>query len=445
MNIPKTHYARSDDVQIAYQVIGDGPTDLLLVPGFVSNVESMWRHPESVKFLMRLASFCRLIVFDKRGTGMSDRGSELFTLEQRMHDVHAVLDAVGSKSATLFGISEGGPMSLLFSATYPERTKSLILYGAYSKRSWSPDYPFGWKDEQWEHVLNNFENNWGTPAGVSLDLWAPSIARDPVAAESITAYFRSAASPGAAVAIMKMNRDIDVRAVLPSVHVPTLILHRTDERVTPVESARYLAEHIPNANLVEMPGQDHTYFLGNSTRVVNEIEMFVTGHQTTLEPERVLTTVLFVDIVGSTERAVSIGDRDWRALLDSFYAVVREQLARHRGSEIDNAGDGIFTSFGGPAGAIRCAQDISSGVQALDLSVRCGVHTGECEVIGQKLTGIAVHTGARISALANPGEVLVSRTVRDLVAGSGIQFEDRGEQTLKGIPGQLQLFQALPS
>ncbi len=437
---PETRYVKSDDVHIAYQVLGEGPIDVLFVPGFVSNVEATWQSPNSSTFFQRLASFCRLILFDKRGTGMSDRGSQIFTLEQRMHDVRAVLDAVGSERATLFGISEGGPMSLLYSATYPERTSALILYGSYAKRAWAPDYPFGWKNDQWERVLENYEHNWGTPEGVDLNLWAPSIARDVDAGNRMASYFRASASPGAAVAVIKMNREIDVRQVLPSIRVPTLLLHRTADRAFEVEHARYMAQHIPGAKLVELPGEDHVAWIGVQGTMLDEIEEFVTGTRQAHAAERVLATVLFVDIAGSTERVAAIGDRAWRGLLEAFQAKVREVLLQYRGQEIDTAGDGFLAAFDGPARGIRCAGAIRDAVRTIGVDVRCGLHTGECERSGEKLAGIAVHTGARVAGLAATGQVLVSQTVRDLVAGSGLTFEARGTHTLKGVPGEWQLF-----
>jgi class 3 adenylate cyclase/pimeloyl-ACP methyl ester carboxylesterase len=441
-DIPDTRYVKSDDVHIAYQVLGKGPPDLLFVPGFVSHIEAIWQSAEASALLRRLASFSRLIIFDKRGVGMSDRGSQIFTLEQRMHDVQAILDAVASKQAALFGVSEGGPMSLLFAATYPERTSALILYGCYARRAWAPDYPFGWRDERWQQVLGGMERHWGTPQGINIDMWAPSLARDAQGAERMASYFRAAASPGAAVAIMRMNRDIDVRHVLPTISVPTLILHRTAERVIGVENARYMAQYIPGAKLVELPGEDHTWWRDGEA-LVDEIEEFVTGTRQAHESERVLATVLFVDIVGSTERAAALGDHSWRDLLAAFHTRVREVLRQYRGREIDTAGDGLFAAFDGPARAVRCAGAIRDAVRAHGFEVRCGVHTGECEVAGKGLAGIAVHIGARVAGLAAPGEVLVSQTVRDLVAGSGLAFAEHGTQTLKGVPGEWNLFSAI--
>lgn len=441
--IPSTHYVKSDDVHIAYQVIGEGSFDLLFVPGFVSNIETIWQSPEQSAFFRRLASFSRLILFDKRGTGMSDRSSQIFTLEQRMHDVQAILDAVGSKRAALFGISEGGPMSLLYTATYPDRTSALVLYGSYAKRSWAPDYPFGWKDEQWQTVLDDIEYHWGSPQSLNIAMRAPSIAGDPHTAERIASYYRASASPGAAGAILRMNREIDVRIVLPATRVPTLILHRTAEHVIDVGHARYMAQHIPGAKLIELAGEDHQPWLGDRDTVLNEVEKFLTGKHQVLEPERVLATVLFTDIQGSTERAAALGDHSWRELLEAFYAKVREVLKQYRGREINTLGDGFLAAFDGPARAIRCAGAIRDAVRSLNLEVRCGLHTGECEVVGNDLAGIAVHTGARVAGLAAPGEVLVSQTVRDLVAGSGLSFEDRGIHALKGVPNEWRLFRAV--
>jgi class 3 adenylate cyclase/pimeloyl-ACP methyl ester carboxylesterase len=440
--VPSTHYVKSDDVYIAYQVLGEGPPDLIFVPGFVSNVEAMWQLSNRSRFVRRLASFCRVIIFDKRGTGMSDRGSQIFTLEQRMHDVQAILNDVGSERAALFGISEGGPMSLLYAATYPERTSALVLYGAYAKRSWSPDYPFGWTDEKWNNVLDNIEHHWGTPQGISVTMWAPSIASDPRAVEGLASYFRASASPGAAAAVMRMAREIDVRHILPATRVPTLILHRTAERVIDVGHARYMAQHIPGAKLVELPGEDHIPWFGDQASILDEVEQFLTGRRHAHEPERVLATVLFVDIAGSTARAATLGDHSWRELLETFYARAREVLHQYRGREINTSADGFLATFDGPARAVRCASAIRDTVRSLNLEVRCGLHTGECELAGNDIAGIAVHTGARVAALAAPGEVLVSQTVRDLVAGSGLVLEEYGTYTLKGVPNEWRLFRA---
>jgi pimeloyl-ACP methyl ester carboxylesterase len=437
---PETRYAKSGDVHIAYQVTGEGPIDLVFVPGFVSHVEANWQAPNSAKFFSRLASFSRLILFDKRGTGLSDRSSQLFTLEQRMDDVRAVMDAVGSERAAVFGISEGGPMSILFAATYPERTAALVMYGTYAKRAWADDYPFGWKDEDWTMFFANVESHWGTPRGIDLNVWAPSVAHDESACLKVAAYMRAAASPGAVKAVMQMNREIDVRNVLPTVHVPTLIAHRTGDRNISIEQARYMVERMPSARLVELPGEDHMPWFGDRDALLGEVEEFLTGVRHEPEPDRVLATVLFTDIVNSTERAAELGDRQWRDLLARHHSLIREELGRFRGREIDTAGDGFFATFDGPARAIRYAEAIQNAVTLLGLSVRVGLHTGECEVMDEKVTGIAVHIGARVMSHATPGEVLVSRTVKDLVAGSGIGFTDSGAYELKGVPGKWRIF-----
>ena len=438
MDVPKTRYAKSGDVHIAFQVVGEGPLDLVYVPGFVSHIEYEWEQPRAAKFLQRLASFSRLIRFDKRGTGLSDRVSGIPTLEQRMDDVRAVMDAVGSEKAALLGISEGGPMSLLFAATYPQRTSALILYGSYARRAWAPDHPCGVSEEEMQRVLDAMERDWGGPA--TIDTRAPSMAHDEGYRQWLGNYLRLAASPGAALAIMRMNMEIDVRHVLPAIRVPTLILHRTGERLTRVEQARYMAERIPGAKLVELPGMDHTPYAGDADAIADEVEEFLTGVRHRAEPDRVLATVLFTDIAGSTERAVALGDHRWRELLETHHTLVRRELARFRGREIDTAGDGFLATFDGPARAIRCACAAGDAVRQIGIEIRAGLHTGECEVMGDRVGGIAVHIGARVAALAAPGEVLVSSTVKDLVAGSGLEFEDRGTHLLKGIPGEWRLF-----
>ncbi len=432
---PETKYTKSGDVHIAYQVTGDGPLDLVLVPGFVSHLEAQWEHPMSVRILERLGSFSRLIRFDKRGTGLSDRGSAIPTLEQRMEDVRAVMDAVGSKRAALFGISEGGPMSCLFAATHPERTTALILYGTFARSSWAPDHPIGRKEEEAVAARARMEQEWGTPVGI--ERWAPGAAQDEIFKQWWAKYLRLAASPGAAVAVAKLSAEIDVRSVLPAIRVPTLVLHRAGDRIVLIAQGRYLAEHIPGSRLVELPGNDHLPVYGDVDAIADEIQEFLTGARSHAQSDRVLATVLFTDVVGSTERAVALGDL---GLLDGFYAVVRRELIRFRGREIDTAGDGLFAAFDGPARGIRCATAIAAGVRSLGIEVRTGLHTGECELMGEKMSGIAVHTGARVAAQAAPSEVLVSGTVRDLVAGSGIQFEDRGIRALKGVPGEWRLF-----
>jgi pimeloyl-ACP methyl ester carboxylesterase len=440
MDRPTTRYARSGELNIAYQVVGRRPFDLIWVPGWVSNIEESWEVPEYAHFLHRLASFSRLILFDKRGTGLSDRVSNdrLPTLEQRMDDVRAVLDAVGSERAAVFGASEGGNLSILFAATHPERVHALVLQAVYAKRLWSPDYPWAPTPEQRELDTQQIEREWAGEMDVSQ--LAPSAVADPALMRRIATFFRRSASPGAAVALLRMNAQIDTRSVLPAIRVPTLVLQRTGDREVNAEEERWIASQIPAAKYVELVGDDHLPWIGDSDRLLDEVEEFLTGIRRGPEPDRILATVLFTDIVASTERATALGDRRWRELLAAHHAAVRQQLDRWSGQEIDTAGDGFLASFDGPARAIRCACAIRDQVLTLGLEIRAGLHTGECERVGAKLVGLAVHTGARVAALAGPSEVLVSRTVKDLVAGSGIEFESRGLHLLKDVPGEWQLF-----
>jgi pimeloyl-ACP methyl ester carboxylesterase len=443
-----THYAKSGDLNIAYQVAGEGPPDLVYVPGWISNVEVQWDDPSMARFLRRLASFSRLILFDKRGTGMSDPVplDQLPTLEERMDDVRAVMDAVGSEKATLFGHSEGGNMCILFSATYPERTEGLILTGCYAKRIWSEDYPWAPRPQDREAQADEMERTWGDPDAVP-EWVAPSRINDEAFRNWVAKYFRLGASPRAAANLLRMNTQIDTRSVLPTIQVPTLCLYRTDDTDVNVEEGRWIASQIPNAKFVELPGADHFLAASDPELMLAEIEEFVTGHRTSLEPERVLTTVLFTDIVASTERAAAMGDRPWRDLLERHNATVRAELHRYRGQEVDTAGDGFLATFDGPARAISAAHAIAEAVKPLGLQVRAGLHTGEIEIVRGDVAGVAVHIGARIAALAGPGEVLTSRTVKDLVAGSvagsGIEFEDRGLHTLKGVPDEWNVFAAV--
>jgi pimeloyl-ACP methyl ester carboxylesterase len=428
---PETRYAKSGDLNIAYQVVGDGPFDLVYVPGWVSNVDLLWERPKPARFLERLASFSRLILFDKRGTGMSDRVSNerLPTLEQRMDDVRAVLDAVGSESAALLGHSEGGSMSLLFAATYPERSRALVLVGAFAKRLRSDDYPWAPSVEERLETIAEVERDWG--AGLDVTTEAPH--EDPALLEWYSTYLRRSASPGAAAALLRMNSQIDTRHILPTIRVPTLALTRTGDRDVTVDEGRWLASQIPEGRFIELSGEEHLLWAGDQDILLAEIEEFLTGTRTVPEHDRVLSTVLFTDIVGSTERARELGDRGWHEVLDEHHARVRDVLEQYRGREVDTAGDGFFASFDGPARAIRAACAIREGVQPLGIEIRAGLHTGECELMRDKIGGIAVHTGARVAAAAEPGEVLVSSTVKDLVAGSGITFADRGERELKGV------------
>jgi pimeloyl-ACP methyl ester carboxylesterase len=435
---PTTKYAKSGDVHIAYQVVGEGPHDLVLVPGWVSHVEYAWQEPSYARFLQRLASFSRLILLDRRGTGLSDRVADLPSLEQRMDDVRAVMDAAGSERATLFGISEGGPMCMMFAATYPDRTSALVLCGTYARMMRAPDYPIGMPPAALEKFLGVVEQSWGT--GFSATHFAPTHADDEAFRESWARFERFSVSPSGIMSLMRMLYATDAREILPVIRVPTLVLHRQGDRVSRVEGGRYMAERIAGAKYVELPGRDHFPWVGDVEAILEEVEEFVTGERQGPGGDRILATVLFTDIVGSTERAAELGDRRWRELLERHQSDVRRELGRYRGREIDTAGDGFLAAFDGPARAIQCAREIVKGVRQLGISVRAGLHTGECETLGRKLGGIAVHIGARVSGQAGPGEVLVSSTVKDLVAGSGIQFEDRGAHTLKGVPGTWNLF-----
>jgi class 3 adenylate cyclase len=440
---PETRYAKSGEVHIAYQVVGNGPLDLVYVPGWVSNVEESWEEPHVRRFLERLASFSRLILFDKRGTGLSDpvAVADLPTLEERMDDLRAVMDAAGSERAALFGHSEGGVMSVLFAATYPERTTALITLGTFAKRIWSEDYPWAPTPEQRAEEYAGIEQDWGR--SVDLGVYAPSMAGDRAFASWFIGYLRRSASPQAAIALLRMNTEADIREVLPVVRVPALVMNRIGDLDVNIEEARYLASRIPGAKLVELPGADHIMCTGQTEPLLDEIEEFLTGVRSGPVPDRVLATVLFTDIVGSTERAAMLGDRAWGELVERHHAAVRAELERYRGREVSTAGDGFFATFDGPARAIRCARAMTEAVRTLDLEIRAGLHTGEVEQIDGDVGGIAVNIGARVSALAGPSEVLVSQTVKDLVAGSGLAFEDAGEHSLKGVPDRWRLYRVV--
>jgi len=438
--VPETRYAKSGNVHLAYQVSGDGPIDLVFVHGWISHIEHLWEEPSVARFLSRLASFSRLILLDKRGTGLSDPVplDELPTLDQRMDDVRAVMDAAGSRRAALLGTSEAGALDLLFAATYPERCGALILLNSYARLAWSDDYPWGIRPEDAAGLLEAIEKGWGK--GVAFEALVASQSDNPSMRTWWARYQRLAASPGAAVTLLRRAFDTDARGVLPTIHVPTLILHRAGDPFTGIEHGRYLAERIPGAKYVELAGNDHLFFAEDTDQLLAEIQEFLTGAREAREPDRVLATVFFADVVQSTERAAKLGDRRWRDLLDAYYATVRAELVRFRGRELDTAGDGVFASFDGPARAIRCADAILTAVRRLGVDVRIGLHTGECEVMGAKVGGIAVHIGARIASLASANEVLVSSTVKDLVAGSGLRFDDRGVHALKGVPGEWRLY-----
>jgi class 3 adenylate cyclase len=430
-----THYARSGDLRIAYQVIGQGPLDLVFVPGFISNLDLYWDEPNMARFLSRLSAFSRLILFDKRGTGLSDRLGNLPSLEERMDDVRAVMDAVNSRKAALFGISEGGAMSMLFAATYPERTQALILYGTYADfHTWVLPR------DRFETFLDKIDRSWGQ--GESLTAFAPTKVVDERFRQWWARFERLSASPSSVITLMRMNSQIDVRHILPTIRVPTLVLHRTGDTRVNVEGGRYLAANIPGAMSVEFPGIDHLLWANDASPVADEIEEFLTGTHGEREPDRVLATVLFTDIIDSTSKAEKMGDRSWRALLDQHDRIVRDEIGHFKGREIKTLGDGFLAIFDGPARAVRCASTIIEALRVLGLQVRCGVHTGEIEMKGGDIAGIAVHIASRIAALADGREVLVSRTVRDLVAGSNLHLVDRGAFPLKGLSEPMPLFAA---
>ena len=431
--LPEVRYAHSGDVAIAYQHTGDAPRDLVFVPTF-SNLVYPWWHVAFRSFYLRLATFARLILLDKRGTGLSDRPRDLGTLETRIDDIRAVLDAAGSERATLFGTGEGGQICAFFAASYPERTEALILYGTPARAVRTADYPFGPTIDEWHAFVREVRERWGERDYFEQQAReAFASAADDELVEWFVECQRFCASPGAAVAFYRSYGETDIRDVLPAIRVPTLVMHRDWNR----DQSLDLAGRIPGAETVELEGDVPSVVIGE---VSTEVERFIVGASQDKVPDRVLTTVLFTDIVGSTEQALSLGDSAWADLLARHRAAVRSELARFRGAEVDTAGDGFFATFDGPARAILCAREIVSGSQALGLRIRAGVHTGECEVRGEKVAGVAVHIGARVAAEASPGEILVSRTVQDLVAGSGLEFEDRGIRSLKGVPESWQLY-----
>ncbi|HYU58203.1 MAG TPA: adenylate/guanylate cyclase domain-containing protein [Actinomycetota bacterium] len=446
MEAPEVRYAKSGDVNVAYGVVGDGPFDLVFVSGWVlSALEVAWDGP-AAETVSRLASFSRLIVFDKRGTGLSDRDTGIPDLETRMDDIRAVMDAVGSRRAAIMGVSEGGPMTLLFAATYPERTAAAVLYGTSASNVKADDYPWGLTREEGLERIRQRAANIGTEAWLDerLRVFAPSHADDEAAKRWWRRWVRTSASPASILALWRMNLEIDARHTLSSISVPTLVLHPVGDEVTYFDEGRYIADRIPGAELVELPGHDHAWWY-RPEEIGREVERFLRGiwdrgEWDVVEHDRVLATVMFTDIVDSTAKLAELGDRGWRDLLQHHHALVRRQLVRYSGREIDTAGDGFFASFDGPARAIRAARAITESVRELGIEVRAGLHTGECELVDGKAGGIAVHIGARVASHAGPSEVLVSSTVKDLVAGSGIQFDPRGTVELKGVPGAWSLY-----
>jgi class 3 adenylate cyclase len=432
---PETLYARSGDLRIAYQVVGSSPIDLVFVPGFTSNIDLFWERPEWATFFSRLAAFSRLIVFDKRGTGLSDRIAGIANLEERMDDVRAVMDAAGSESAALFGMSEGGPMGLLFAATYPSRLRALVLYDSYAR------HPLLTSEDYLRERVEMIDNRWGTGEYL-LGRFMPNVSVDETRRRAAARFERQSATPQAAIAILKMNAEIDARHILPAVRVPTLVMHRVGDHAVPVEAGRYLARNIPDAKYVELPGENHNplYEPEMLDRVVGETEQFLTGSRREAEIDRVLATVMFTDIVDSTKHAAQLGDHEWRAVRGRHDEAVRQLLTRFRGQEIKTLGDGFLTTFDGPARAIRCATAISDAMRPIGIAVRTGLHTGEIEFTANDVAGIAVHIAARVAAQAAASETLVSSTVRDLVAGSGLRFADRGTHALKGLPDNVHLY-----
>jgi len=438
MEAPDIRYVRAEDgTSIAYAVVGDGPFDLLCIPGFVSHLELFWEAPGAEHYFGRLASFARLIMFDKRGQGLSDRPPGPPTLEQSAGDARAVLDAVDSEKAAVYGISEGGPMSILLAATSPERVRALALYGTWARLVRGPDYPEGVPPEQFERFIDANTDNWGGP--VALNLWAPSLIGNKPGERWWARLLRQGISQSGAEALIRLYTQVDIRDVLPTITVPTLVVHRTGDRMVPVGAARARAAGIPGAKLVELPGRDHVPIC-DPDQIIDEVEEFLTGHRAEREPDRMLATVMFTDIVDSTRRAAELGDRGWRELLERHDQLMRRELERHRGREVKTIGDGFLATFDGPARGIRCATSVREAVRELGIEIRAGLHTGEVEVMGDDIAGIAVNIGARVGAAAGPGEVLVSRTVTDLVAGSGIDFMDRGVHPLKGVPGDWHLY-----
>jgi class 3 adenylate cyclase len=432
-----TTYSWNDGVAIAYQVVGSGP-DLLFAPGSVTHLEVLWDEPRVNRFLTRLSGFSRLILMDPRGLGLSDRLTAVPTMDDRVGDLLAVLDAAGSERATLFGNADTGPPCITAAVMHPEHVDGLILLGTYAKAAWSEDNPLGWTKDEFASFREQVRTEWGS-TGMRQEVFPSSVA-DEAFLQWYTRLMRAGASPSAVLLLGEMTLGVDVRPLLPMVSVPTLVMHRTGDRINDVGLGRDLAERIPSARWVELPGDDFVLWSGDLDAIADEVEEFMTGRRGGAEPTRVVATVMFTDVVGSTGRAQALGDRGWADLLERHNARVRAELRRFGGREIDTAGDGFLASFDSPTVAIRCARAVMETVGEIGVGIRIGLHTGECEVVGDKLRGIAVHIGARVASLAGPGEVFVSHTVRDLVAGSGIEFEDRGSHELKGVPGEWRLF-----
>jgi len=447
MNVPEVQYARNGNVALAYQVLGDGPIDVVFQPGFFGNLDVMWEFPPFARFLRRLASFSRLIVTDRRGSGLSDRLSpeDLPPLEVLMDDLLVVLDEVGSDRASVFGASDSGSLCAMFAATHPERTDALALYDTAVAGVPQGDFTATWSEDIWASYMSDLTTGWGTLAYAEkiVPWWYPSLAGDERAVRWYAKFMRQAASPNSAVAIERLWQQIDVQAVLPTIRVPTLVLHRVDDAIEYVAAGRDMANRIPGARFLELPGGDHAPWAGDQDQVLDEIEEFFTGVRRGPRTDRVLATVLFTDIVGSTQRAAAMGDTTWTELLEEHHGIVRRQLAAFRGDEVETTGDGFLATFDGPARAVECGRAITGSVRELGIEVRAGVHTGEIERAGAEVRGIAVHIGARVMSLASASEVLVSQTVKDLVVGSGLVFEDTGEHELKGVPDMWRLYRVV--
>jgi class 3 adenylate cyclase len=447
MDTPETRYAKTvDGVHIAYQVAGEGPLDLVVMASALG-LGRIWTSRHAWNFPQRFTTFSRLILLDRRGTGLSDHileSDQQLTLESQMDDVRAVMDAAGSDRAVLLGMETGFAVAAMFAATLPERTAGLIAYGAQARALWAPDYPFGRPATEFDAEIREMEDGWGTPAAARIWLsdLHPGVQDDPLEIEDLVEWMQAVGGPGDAIRWATVDNDLDLRDILPSIRVPTLILHRTGDRVTPIENGRYLAAHIPGAELRELPGVNHMW--DTSEEVPVEVERFIaTLHREEMELDRYLATVLFTDIVESTAVASAGGDAAWSSLVEEHHRIVRGFLARYRGTEVDTAGDGFFAIFDGPARAIRCAASIVQAVRDLGIQVRAGIHTGEMQTIDGKAGGIAVSIGARIAAHAAPSGILVSRTVKDLTAGSGLVFEDAGEHALKGVPDRWRLYRVV--
>ncbi|MCK5456928.1 MAG: adenylate/guanylate cyclase domain-containing protein [Melioribacteraceae bacterium] len=438
---PNTKYAKSGEINIAYQVVGEGPIDIVYIPGWVSNIDMMWTESRFATFLTKLTSFSRLILFDKRGTGLSDRMNKYSTLEERMDDIRAVMDAVGSERAVLFGHSEGGSASVLFAGSYPQRTIALVTFGVFAKRKYSRDYPWAPTDVERQHSYKMIEEKWADGDMQGLRSLVPSLADDNKFMDWFASYLRASASPGAALDLLRKNTEVDITGILDSIKVPTLLLHRTGDKDVHIEEAKYIAEHIPNSKLVELPGDDHLFWTGDSYSVLAEIEEFITGIRPNKVFDRILSTILFTDIVSSTEHLSRSGDKKWMETLNKHNALVREELKRFNGKEIKSTGDGFLATFDGPSRAVRCAEAIRDVVKTLEIEITAGIHTGECEIFdGGDIGGIAVHVAARVLSKAQASQVLITMTVKHLLSGSGFLFTDLGNVSLKGIEETYKIF-----